>query len=187
MARPERNAARAVERLGAGSDRPMTDSTRSTTDDHADHDDIWIDVPGGRLAADDQGEGPPILLVHSAVVNRRAWDGVVPLLVAAGYRSIAYDMRGFGESTSEEVEFTGHEDLLAVLDHFGVGRAAIVRQLDGRALRARRPPRGAGSVRRLRLGRRWDQRLRQGRRASGGSALPGRERCRGGGRLGSRR
>lgn len=86
----------------------------------------WVDVPGGKLAADDTGEGPPILLVHSAVVNRRAWDGVVPLLVAAGYRVIAYDMRGFGESTSEDVEFAGHEDLLAVLDHFGVGRAAIV-------------------------------------------------------------
>ena len=87
---------------------------------------VWIDVPGGRLAADDQGEGPPILLVHSAVVNRRAWNQVVPHLVAAGYRTIAYDMRGFGESTSEEVDFTGHGDVLAVLDHFKVERAAIV-------------------------------------------------------------
>ncbi len=24
---------------------------------------IWIDVPGGRLAAEDEGQGPPILLV----------------------------------------------------------------------------------------------------------------------------
>lgn len=87
---------------------------------------IWIDVPGGRLAAEEHGAGPPILLVHSAVVNRRAWDAVVPRLVAAGYRTIAYDMRGFGESTSEDVEFVAHEDLLAVLDHFRVGRAAVV-------------------------------------------------------------
>ena len=87
----------------------------------------WIDVPGGRLAADDHGDpsAPPIVLVHSAVVNRRAWDGVVPPLVAAGYRVIAYDMRGFGESTSEDVEFLGHDDLLAVLDHFGLGRVAV--------------------------------------------------------------
>jgi 3-oxoadipate enol-lactonase len=87
---------------------------------------IWIDVPGGRLAAEEHGAGPPILLVHSAVVNRRAWDGVVPRLVEAGYRAIAYDMRGFGESTSEDVEFTGHDDLLAVLDHFGLERVAVV-------------------------------------------------------------
>ena len=89
---------------------------------------IWIDVPGGRLAAEDHGDpsAPPILLVHSAVVNRRAWDGVVPRLVDAGYRVLTYDMRGFGESTSEDVEFAGHADVLAVLDHFGAGQAAIV-------------------------------------------------------------
>lgn len=89
---------------------------------------IWIDVPGGRLAAEDHGDpaAPPIVLVHSAVVNRRSWDDVVPRLIDAGYRTIAYDMRGFGQSTSEDVEFTGHGDLLAVLDHFGVPRAAVV-------------------------------------------------------------
>lgn len=89
---------------------------------------IWIDVPGGKLAAEDHGDpaAPAILLVHSAVVNRHAWDGVVPRLVDAGYRVLTYDMRGFGESTSEDVEFTGHEDVLAVLDHFGIERAAVV-------------------------------------------------------------
>ena len=87
---------------------------------------VWIDVPGGRLAADDEGDGPPILLVHSAIVNRRAWDPVVPYLTEAGYRAIRYDMRGFGESTTEDVEYGPHEDMVAVLDHFGVGRAAVV-------------------------------------------------------------
>jgi pimeloyl-ACP methyl ester carboxylesterase len=87
---------------------------------------IWIDIPGGRLAAEAEGEGPPVLLVHSAIVNRRSWDPVVPHLVQAGYRVIRYDMRGFGESTSEDVEFAAHEDLVAVLDHFGVGQAAVV-------------------------------------------------------------
>jgi 3-oxoadipate enol-lactonase len=88
---------------------------------------ITIDVPGGRLVADDHGprDGSPVVLVHSAVVNRRAWDGVVPHLLEAGYRVIAYDMRGFGESTSEDVEFTGHGDLLAVLDHFKLERVAV--------------------------------------------------------------
>src|SRR5215211_942514 len=94
------------------------DTTRSTT--------IWIDVPGGRLAAQDEGHGPPVLLVHSAVVNRRSWNGVVPRLVEAGYRAIRYDMRGFGESTTDEVEYAPHADVVSVLDHFGVGRAAIV-------------------------------------------------------------
>jgi 3-oxoadipate enol-lactonase len=87
---------------------------------------IWIDVPGGRLGAEEEGQGPPILLVHSAIVNRRAWDPVAPLLVDAGYRVIRHDMRGFGESTAEAVEYGPHEDIVAVLDHFGVGRAAVV-------------------------------------------------------------
>ena len=52
------------------------DSTTSKT--------IWIDIPGGRLAAQDEGAGPPVVLVHSAVVNRRSWNGVVPRLVEAG-------------------------------------------------------------------------------------------------------
>lgn len=97
----------------------MTTTSGATT--------TWIDVPGGRLAADDHGprDAAAIVLVHSAVVNRSAWDDVVPRLVEAGYRVIAYDMRGFGESTSEDVEFSGHGDLLAVLDHFGLERVAV--------------------------------------------------------------
>src|SRR5258708_15006184 len=89
---------------------------------------VWIDAPGARLAAEDEGNpaDPTILLVHSAVVNRRSWDGVVPGLLDAGYRVIRYDMRGFGESTSKDVEFRGHEDALAVLAHFGVAHSAVV-------------------------------------------------------------
>jgi 3-oxoadipate enol-lactonase len=59
------------------------------------------------------------------VVNRRSWNGVVPRLVEAGYRVIRYDMRGFGESTTDDVEYEPHADAVAVLDHFGVQRAAI--------------------------------------------------------------
>lgn len=87
---------------------------------------LVIDVPGGRLVAQDEGDGPPVLFVHSAIVDRRSWDPVVPHMTAAGYRCIRYDMRGFGESTSEDVECTAHEDLLAVLDHVGVAQAAVV-------------------------------------------------------------
>jgi pimeloyl-ACP methyl ester carboxylesterase len=86
----------------------------------------WVDVPGGRLALEDEGAGPPIVLVHSAIVNRRSWDALTPLLVNAGYRVIHYDMRGFGESTAEAVEYAPWDDLIAVMDSRGVGRAAVV-------------------------------------------------------------
>jgi pimeloyl-ACP methyl ester carboxylesterase len=89
---------------------------------------IWIETNGAKLAAEDHGDpsAPAIVLVHSAVVNRRAWDGVVPKLVEAGYRVITYDMRGYGRSTSEKVPFKGHEDLLGVLDHLGLAKTAVV-------------------------------------------------------------
>src|SRR4029079_12337587 len=87
---------------------------------------IWIDVSGGRIAAEDEGAGPPIVLVHSAIVNRRAWDALVPLLVDAGYRVIRYDMRGVGEATAEAVELSPRADLRAVMDARAVAKAMVI-------------------------------------------------------------
>jgi 3-oxoadipate enol-lactonase len=86
----------------------------------------WVDVPGGRLAVEDEGQGPPIVLVHSAIVNRRSWDALTPLLVASDYRVVRYDMRGYGESTAEPVEYSPRADLMAVMDSRGIGKAAVV-------------------------------------------------------------
>jgi pimeloyl-ACP methyl ester carboxylesterase len=88
--------------------------------------DTFIDVPGGRLRVVTEGDGPPILLVHSAIVDMRSWDAVVPQLVAAGYRVIRYDVRGYGSSTAEDVDFSNRADVLAVLDGVGAGQAAVV-------------------------------------------------------------
>ena len=88
--------------------------------------DTFIDVPGGRLRVVAEGDGPPILLVHSAIVDMRSWDAVVPPLVAAGYCVIRYDIRGYGASTAEDVDFSNRADVLAVLDSVGAGQAAVV-------------------------------------------------------------
>lgn len=88
--------------------------------------DTVIDVPGGRLRVVAEGEGPPILLVHSAIVDMRSWDEMVAPLVAAGYRVIRYDIRGYGSSTAEDVDFSNRADVLAVLDGVGAGQAAVV-------------------------------------------------------------
>jgi pimeloyl-ACP methyl ester carboxylesterase len=85
-----------------------------------------VDVPGGRLPVRDEGSGPPIVLLHAWVANQRAWDAVVPRLLSAGYRVIRYDMRGFGDSTTEDVPFSHRADLIAVMDGAGIGRAALV-------------------------------------------------------------
>ena len=85
-----------------------------------------IGVRGARLHARVDGDGPPIVLVHAGIVDSRAWDPLVPLLTGAGYRAIRYDIRGFGRSETEDVDFSNRDDLIAVLDAFGVGRACLV-------------------------------------------------------------
>ena len=86
----------------------------------------FVEVPGGRLFAVSEGSGPPVVLMHAAIVDLRSWDAMVPGLVAAGFRVVRYDYRAFGASTTEDVEFSNRADLLAVMDAFGIGRAALV-------------------------------------------------------------
>ena len=86
-----------------------------------------VDVPGGRLfVIDEGGDGPPVVLLHAGVADLRAWDAMVAPLAAAGYRVIRFDTRGYGSSTTEDVEFSPRADLIAVLDALGIGRAALV-------------------------------------------------------------
>jgi pimeloyl-ACP methyl ester carboxylesterase len=85
-----------------------------------------LDVPGGRLLVVDEGTGPPIVLLHAAVADLRAWDAIVQPLVVAGYRVIRFDARNFGGSTGDDVAFSYRSDVLAVLDSLGLARAALV-------------------------------------------------------------
>ena len=95
----------------------MTERTRRT-----------VDVPGARLHVIDEGRlgDPPIVLLHAWVADSRAWDDVVPPLVAAGYRVVRYDARGFGATTTDPVEFSHRADLIAVLDACRIDQAALV-------------------------------------------------------------
>ena len=85
-----------------------------------------VEVPGGRLLVVDEGAGAPIVLLHAGIADMRSWDAMVAPLIAAGYRTVRYDQRGVGGSTTEPVEFSRIDDLLAVLDATGIGRAALV-------------------------------------------------------------
>ncbi len=66
----------------------------------------WISVPGGRLQAVVDGDGPPLVLVHAGIVDLRSWDPLVPFLVDAGFRVIRYDTRGFGSSTTDDIAYS---------------------------------------------------------------------------------
>ncbi|HEX5015928.1 MAG TPA: alpha/beta hydrolase [Candidatus Limnocylindrales bacterium] len=85
-----------------------------------------IEVPGARLNAADGGAGDAIVLLHAGVADLRSWDAMVPLLVDAGLRVIRYDLRGFGASEVDDVEFSNRADVMAVLDALDIERAALV-------------------------------------------------------------
>ncbi|MER5729872.1 alpha/beta fold hydrolase [Streptomyces sp. NPDC002138] len=79
----------------------------------------------GRLWAEHRGAGSPVVLLHGAGMDARLWDHVVPEL-ALHHSVVRFDARGLGRSTSPEAPFDDVEDLLAVLDHFGLDQAALV-------------------------------------------------------------
>ena len=47
----------------------------------------------------DQGSGQPVVLVHGFPLNGESWGKQQAALLDAGYRVIAYDLRGYGAST----------------------------------------------------------------------------------------
>ena len=57
-----------------------------------------LEVNGIGLEVEDRGVGPPVVLLHGWPDSHRLWRHQVAALTAAGYRCIAPDLRGFGES-----------------------------------------------------------------------------------------
>jgi pimeloyl-ACP methyl ester carboxylesterase len=85
-----------------------------------------IDVSGhNRLWADDSGDGPTLVLLHPGVGDSRIWDLILPALLEH-HRVIRYDARGYGRSPVPTVPYVLLDDLVAVLDHYGVQRAALI-------------------------------------------------------------
>lgn len=80
-----------------------------------------------KIAYDDVGSGPPIVLVHGYPFNRTMWDEQVAAL-SDNYRVIRLDLRGHGESESSEGPATMNlmaNDIASLLDQLGVNRAVI--------------------------------------------------------------
>ncbi|MCF4098946.1 alpha/beta hydrolase [Maritalea mediterranea] len=94
-----------------------------------------IEHNGARLYGVEQGFGAPVVFLHAGVADHRMW---LPQLDAMdmGIQAIAYDRRGFGRTTSEDVVYSELDDLLVVLNHFRIGRAVLVGCSQGGGLAA---------------------------------------------------
>jgi non-heme chloroperoxidase len=51
------------------------------------------------LYYEDHGSGTPVVLIHGFPLSGAAWEKEVTALLQAGYRTITYDRRGFGQSS----------------------------------------------------------------------------------------
>lgn len=57
------------------------------------------------LYYEDHGSGQPVVLIHGFPLSGAAWEKQVPALLSAGYRTITYDRRGFGNSSQPAVGY----------------------------------------------------------------------------------
>ena len=84
---------------------------------------------GAVLAYEVEGRGPDtLLLVHGHPFDRSMWRGQLEAAAAAGWRAVAPDLRGYGESAggAEAVPLDVFaRDLAALADHLGAGEVAL--------------------------------------------------------------
>jgi pimeloyl-ACP methyl ester carboxylesterase len=92
---------------------------------------LLLTVNGLRMQVQSAGQGPAVVLLHGFPDTHVVWRKQVAPLVAAGYRVLAPDLRGYGGSDApREVSAYRVEhlaaDVLAMLDQLGIGRARVV-------------------------------------------------------------
>ncbi|GAA2345053.1 alpha/beta hydrolase [Saccharopolyspora halophila] len=85
---------------------------------------VGIPVEGGELHAEIGGSGSPLVLLHAGGQSARMWDDQLEL--ADERTIIRYDARSHGRSSTAMADFRLEDDLLAVLDHFGVEAATLL-------------------------------------------------------------
>src|SRR4051794_26586193 len=86
---------------------------------------------GIELAVSVSGEGVPVLLLHGFPDASRLWRNQLPALHEHGFRTIAPDLRGFGESdkpaeVSEYRVGRSVADVVAILDALEIPRAHVI-------------------------------------------------------------
>jgi pimeloyl-ACP methyl ester carboxylesterase len=91
----------------------------------------YISGQQGRVYARDyEGVGPAFVLMHGFPDNLRIYDDLIPYLVAAGRRVVAFDFLGFGASDKPSGATYGFEqqlgDLEAIVEVLGLGNIVPV-------------------------------------------------------------
>lgn len=91
-------------------------------------------VVQGRIVADystiyyeEIGRGEPVILIHDHSLSCAMWESQFYTL-SNNFRMIRYDLRGYGESSSqpEYIHFTHAEDLITLMNALGINKAHVI-------------------------------------------------------------
>lgn len=78
---------------------------------------------------DTGGDGRPVVLIHGWPLSSASWSNQLPALKAAGYRAVAYDRRGFGQSDKPSTGYdydTFAEDLNGLMTELDLNDVTLV-------------------------------------------------------------
>uniref|UniRef100_UPI0002438B3F DmmA Haloalkane Dehalogenase n=1 Tax=unidentified TaxID=32644 RepID=UPI0002438B3F len=76
-----------------------------------------VEVEGATIAYVDEGSGQPVLFLHGNPTSSYLWRNIIPYVVAAGYRAVAPDLIGMGDSAKPDIEYR-LQDHVAYMDGF---------------------------------------------------------------------
>jgi pimeloyl-ACP methyl ester carboxylesterase len=90
-----------------------------------------VEANGISLHFVEEGEGPAVLFCHGFPAIWSSWKAQMEVVASAGFRAIALDLRGYGESSApaEAEAYTPYHtvgDVVAVLDAAGVATESVV-------------------------------------------------------------
>jgi len=91
----------------------------------------FVETNGIRVHVAEQGSGPMVLLLHGFPESWYSWRHQLPALAAAGYRAVAPDQRGYGQTDRPDqvdqytlLHLVG--DAVGLLDALGAESAVVV-------------------------------------------------------------
>ncbi|GIW07623.1 MAG: hypothetical protein KatS3mg060_2428 [Dehalococcoidia bacterium] len=89
----------------------------------------YVDTSFGQIHYRAAGDGRPLVLLHQTPSSSAMWEPVLPLFAQEGYRCVAFDMLGFGNSAMPQSKPAGRDYAQAMVEAargLGIDRADVV-------------------------------------------------------------
>lgn len=82
-------------------------------------------INGASLYYEIQGEGFPVIFLHAGIADHRQWNTQMAAF-AQHYKTIRFDLRGYGKSEPVAGEFSYTADLIALMNYLDIPAAHLI-------------------------------------------------------------